>query len=556
MAIKMNVLSISIKFTGVLLFVLQMACGTESSIINSPPSSVSISAELEEVNPSFTYTFNGSAKDREFDELTYTWTFSGSSDRKSGKEITQSFEKNKNFTVILTVSDGKEEAADSIEINTTVSSVSVDPGTRFQKVEGFGGFGAAKPWWTSPPFFDQDFVQQVTGDLGLTILRDNIPSGFEFENDNDDPFDLNLDGFNLTEDKPEQDGPLADHFEYLIAMKEAGVEKFITSIWSPPAWMKECNCVRGEESDAPDPNETDHKLDSTNYQEFAEYCVAYVKVLKEQTGIDLYALSVQNEPAFVQTFASSVYSPEELAEVIKIVGNRFEEEGIDTKLFFPEDVVFFSRIKGFIDAVIEDDSARTFSDIIAIHNYNTDGVSPGDNGPTNWAQTDEIARQYSHQVWMTETSGFEANWEGAMTYAQSMYNALKFGKTNAWVFWSLSSSDPKFSLISDGTPNPVYHISKQFYRFVRPGAVQVKSESDDSDLLVLAYNHPEQQTETIILINLATVGKAVNISSGVSTSSFQQITSSEEMKTEEVGSVHTGDDILLPAQSITTLSNQ
>jgi len=542
--------------TSIYFVVLVMACGTESTVENTPPSSVSISAELEEVNPSFTYLFSGSAKDREFDELTYTWTFTGSSEQKSGKEVTHSFEKNKNFVVTLTVSDGKQEATDSIEINTTVSTVSIDPATTFQTIEGFGGFGAGKPWWTSPPFFDQDFVQQVTEDLGLTILRDNIPTGFEFENDNDDPFELNLDGFNLNEDKPEQDGPLADHFEYLIAMKEAGVEKFITSIWSPPAWMKECNCVRGEESDAPDPNETDHKLDPDNYQEFAEYCVAYIKVLKEQTGIDLYALSVQNEPAFKQTFASSVYSSEELAEVIKIVGKRFEEEGIDTKLFFPEDVVFFPRIKGFIDAVIEDDSARAFSDIIAIHNYNTDGVSPGDNGPTNWAQTDEIAREYGHHVWMTETSGFEANWEGAMTYAQSMYNALKFGKVNAWVFWSLSSSDPKFALISEGTPNPVYHVSKQFYRFVRPGAVQVQSESDNSDILVLAYKHPEQQSETIILVNLATIGKAVSISSGVSASNFQQITSSEEMKTEEVGSVNSGDTVLLPAQSITTLSTQ
>lgn len=537
--------------SSILLVLFLLACGTEGAD-NVPPSSVSLKTELVEVNP-FTFSFTASAIDGNFDPLTYTWDFGEGTVREGREKETFTYEENQEYTVTVTVSDGNGgQASTSQQISTMVHDITIDPSTTLQTIEGFGGFGAQKPWWKNPPFYDQAFVDRLINDLGLTILRDNIPTGFEYQNDNDDPYTLNLDGFNLYDDKPEQDGPLGDHFDYLRAMRQAGVEKFITSIWSPPAWMKQCNCVRGEEAAAPDPSNTDHKLDPRYYQEFAEYCVAYIKVLKQETGIDLYALSLQNEPAFVQSYASSVYSPEALRDVIKVVGKRFEEEGIGTKIFAPEDVAYFPRVKEYLVAIENDDSARAYTDILAIHNYKTDGVNPGDQGPSNWAETYGIAQANSQQVWMTETSGFEDTWDGAMNLSQSIYNALKYGKINAWVFWSLSSPDPQYSLISDGDPNPVYYVSKHFYRYIRPGAVQLQSSSDNDDILVLAYRHPSGGTETVILINLSESGKAVKISSNDFPSILQGLRSSESEQSKVTGEINTQNILLLPGRTITT----
>jgi hypothetical protein len=36
-----------------------------------------------------------------------------------------------------------------------------------------------------------------------------------------------------------------------------------------------------------------------DYQKYADYLCSYVTTLKSQTGIDLYALSIQNEPDYV-----------------------------------------------------------------------------------------------------------------------------------------------------------------------------------------------------------------------------------------------------------------
>lgn len=40
--------------------------------------------------------------------------------------------------------------------------------------------------------------------------------------------------------------------------------------------------------------------------EFAKMCVAYIKIIKQQTGIDIYALSIQNEPGFA-SFIHNVF---------------------------------------------------------------------------------------------------------------------------------------------------------------------------------------------------------------------------------------------------------
>lgn len=527
----------------------------------TPPVIDQLTAELAQTDAQ-TFTFTVEARDNEIEsnELSFTWDFGEGTVREGSNSETFSYEANQTATVKVTVEDNSKNATtESLSISTHDLNGTLDPGSTLQTIEGFGGFGAAKVYWADPPLFnDPEFVDLVVNDLGLTILRDNIPTGFEFENDNNNPDDLDLSAFNLNENVEDQDAPLGTHFEYLTAMREAGVDKFITSVWSPPAWMKECNCVNAEEAGAPDASETDHKLKRENYEEFAEYCVAYINVLKENTGIDLYAISLQNEPAFKQPFASSVYNPDDLRDLIKVVGKRFEDEGIDTKIFAPEDVKFFQRIKKYLDAIVEDDSARSFVDIFAIHNYSTDGVTPGKQGPDNWISTREIADENQKQVWMTETSGFEADWDGALKYAQSIYNAVKFGEANAWVYWSLASTDPKFRLIEEGTnlKTLFYHISKHYYKYIRPGAHQISSNTSNNDVLILGFRHPDNNTDTIIMINNSNEWKPIELQQGSKPTVYEGMRSTETEQDLSIGEVDISGPVLLPSKSITTLYAQ
>ena len=167
------------------------------------------------------------------------------------------------------------------------------------------------------------FVDDLINDLGLTILRDNLPLDFEYTNDNGDPYVTDLSKFHVDGQTPGYGQPLRTHIQYLKDMKAAGLNKLIMSVWSPMPWMKNNNSLtNGTNQNAappynPTPTSADNQLRTDMYQEFAEMCVAYIKIIKQETGIDLYALSVQNEPRFSQSYESCVYNGEALRDLDK-----------------------------------------------------------------------------------------------------------------------------------------------------------------------------------------------------------------------------------------------
>jgi O-glycosyl hydrolase len=126
------------------------------------------------------------------------------------------------------VSDGKASpVVASTSVNTTVAQVTIDASKKYQTMEGFGGFGAQDVYWSNGPFTIARFVDDLINDLGLAILRDNIPTDFEDVNDDSDPNSTVLSNFHY--------GSFNDHIQYLKDMKAAGLKKLIISCWSAPA---------------------------------------------------------------------------------------------------------------------------------------------------------------------------------------------------------------------------------------------------------------------------------------------------------------------------------
>ena len=404
------------------------------------------------------------------------------------------------------------------------ATVDVDEGTRIQGMEGFGGFGPRKVWWDAPPFYDSDWINLMLQDWGLTILRDHIPENFMLA-----PGSVNID-----QSTPGVDGKLGDHLPYLRDMGRAGLPKLITSIWSPPAWMKTNGTITNGGA-----------LRSEDYPAFADYCVRYVRTVAEKTGVDVYGLSVQNEPAFEEPYASCVYTPAQLTEVVKAVGARFRAEGISTRLFVPEDVEMPDRIGSYINAVCGDPEARADIGFLAIHGYSFNGVTPGSSTVSDWQATASLAAACGKPLWLTETSGYSKDWKGALELAQAIYVAIQYGHVSAWVYW--------YSNEIVGTSQ--YDVSKNYYRFVRPGAVHVDSRSDNPDVLALAFRHDGESTVTVLLINKADAGKTVtlHVTGGPVPSRFRAFRSSAGEHCDEVAPVGAGDAIALPASSVTTL---
>ncbi|HEX8546297.1 MAG TPA: T9SS type A sorting domain-containing protein [Cytophagaceae bacterium] len=490
----------------------------------------------------------------------------------------------------------------------------IDKKIKYQTIEGFGGFGAREvPWNDGGPLYTDQYIDKVINDLGLTISRTQVPTTFEMQNDNNDPFVTDLSKYNVDKSPDEVFGagngackgehrPLNSQTPWMSAMndkaKAAGEPiKFIASIWSPPYWMKYVRCYFGADpiwnklvvSEIASAEEVKDRKD-----EFAEYCVAFIKKVKEMTkssanpnGIDLYAISLQNEPKFAQAgFSSATYSYAELANIIKHVGLRFDKEGIKTKIFWPEDIGDLADFRRYINAVELNPEITPHADFAAVHAYNANGTIAGSANIALWDGMYRSATRYRPiQFWQTETSGYykvselkdaegklirepKILWGGGMNLATTMYVGLKYGKLSAWLYWSIGNSsnlNDGYQFFYNDQPNVNYIASKHFYRYIRPGAVQIDSKVSDLDVLPVAFQHDEKETMSMVIINQDSVNsKSIKLTFPAGTlppASFKRYVSQsaslmDPMPTEknvDKGTVSSTETISLPPNSITTL---
>lgn len=535
--------------------------GTTNKKPNARPL-VTLKAELVSASP-YTFRFTAEASDADNDPLTYTWAFGEGTIKKGGTTETFSYEDNKEFIISISVTDNKTTPAEaSTQIDTKLVSVEVDNNKKYQTIEGFGGFGAMNNYWTSGPFTSPAFVNTLINDLGLSILRDDIPSNFEIVNDNADPMVTELSKFNLNNNTAGIDGKLADHLGYLKDMHAAGLEKLIVSIWSAPPWMKTNNRVNnGTSQNAappynPNPTSADNQLRTDMYEEFSEMCIAYVRVIKQETGIDLYALSIQNEPRFSQFYASCVYNGAALRDLIKVVGKRFKDAGLSTKLFLPEDIGWLGGVESMIKPTLDDPQARQYVDIVAVHGYDLDGVTANSPNAQTWQTMYQWGAVYGKPLWMTETSGFSNDWSGAMALSKAMYTALQHGNISAWLYWTLSTGTlDGYSLMSSaGEKSKRYYVSKNFYRYVRPGAVRIMAQAaPEAKVYPLGFKHDQQNSTTLVLINDNDKPKAIKLTGTGLPVKWQHFTTSASLNCAESGEVSTDTRILLPPNSVNTL---
>lgn len=422
-------------------------------------------------------------------------------------------------------------------------TISIDLTTEHQVIEGFGGFGPKKVWWDAGPWHDQGYLDLIVDDLGSSIVRTQLYWDGEQQNDDGDPNHFEWSGFDF--------GPGSDNgkqFDFIRDLHAKGSVKLIASVWTPPIWMKQnpddslavfCNGQCGG------------SLNPAYREEFAEYMAAYVITLQQETSVELYALSIQNELIFANPFESCVYSADEYAALLKVVGARFQAEGLPTKLFGPEHMGDhgWNESTNLYARVLDDPDAAQYLHAYAVHGY-LNGVDADYGSAEGWTQMDQRTRAAGKQLWMTETSngGNETSWDGAWDMALGLHLALRFGKINAWVYWYYADN-----IVTDNQPLPLFHYFKGWYKYVRPGYVQVQSDSDESDILVTAFKRGESLTAVLINNGDGEHTAALDVSGGTLPASFEVYRASQA----DGGFVSIGNtsqnSFVLPAKSFTTL---
>ncbi len=427
--------------------------------------------------------------------------------------------------------------------NTNYPKVNIDYSTTYQTIEGMGGFGPKKVWWSDPPFYDQQYLDMIIDSLGVTMVRTQLYWDFEESNDNDDPNVINWDGFNFDENSNN-----GKQLAFMQDLDNRGVKQ-IATVWTPPIWMK----LEPDNSLAHFCNgQCGGYLNPDLYEEFAEYLVAYIQMLKNEIDLDLYAISLQNELSFANRFESCIYTPEQFAELLKVVGQRFENDGITTKIFGPEHMGNYSGNLAFFNEVFDDPEAEPYIDAWAVHGYQ-DGVTHDYGDAPGWSNMYDKCNEYGKSLWMTETGTSGNTWsENGMPAAEAIFLALKYGKVSAWVWWYIRDE-----LMNIGeTTLPSFYASMQYFRFLRPGALQIESNiKKNENVLVTAYHHPITDTTAVILLNIGDEEKTVRVRGTNAPVKYRHYVSSMAYNFEQMTLIENG-VVTLPAKSITTLVSE
>jgi glucuronoarabinoxylan endo-1,4-beta-xylanase len=132
--------------------------------------------------------------------------------------------------------------------------------------------------------------------------------------------------------------------------------KVWASTWSPPAAWKDNNST----------TDGGHLL-MAHYDDWATVLAGFASAM-QRYGVALYGISPQNEPDYTAPWNSCLYSSDQIVAFIKVLGPKLAALNPRPKLIAPE-ASNWGSLWGYGDAILQDATASSFTDIIATHDY-------------------------------------------------------------------------------------------------------------------------------------------------------------------------------------------
>ncbi|MCL2732546.1 MAG: glucan endo-1,6-beta-glucosidase, partial [Actinomycetia bacterium] len=201
-------------------------------------------------------------------------------------------------SVWVTTADGTEHLQQQAPVAfhpgaSDLTTITVDPGQRYQSIDGFGGAltDSSAAVLGSLPAADRDAAMRQLFDprqgIGVSFLRQPVgssdftasPTHYTYDDMPAGQTDFGLEHFSIAHDE-QQILPLLRQAERLNPQLTV-----MATPWSPPAWMKDSDSLVGGHL----------KDDPKIYQAYARYLVKFVQAYAA-AGVPVDYLTVQNEP--------------------------------------------------------------------------------------------------------------------------------------------------------------------------------------------------------------------------------------------------------------------
>ncbi len=360
--------------------------------------------------------------------------------------------------------------------------LAIDESTRYQTIDGWGvSLTGASSWLLSQQLSvekREEVMESLFGPtgIGLSMLRQTLgASDFNLAtySYNDGEEDPELTRFSI---EPDRDFILPRVKDALAVNPQI---KVMASPWSPPGWMKSSgNLIGGT-------------LLNEHYQANADYFVKFIEAY-EAEGVPIYAVTPQNEPGYSPAHYPGMILTKN--QQIKFIGDylgpTFRDAGLERVKIICHD----HNYDGLdIPQAIMASSAYEYVAGSGFHHYG---------GPIQAMST--LNSQFPEKgIWFTE-GGFgewndhfdnivhemieiPRNWAKAII----LWNAALDQKNGPSVIGEDNPNEGMLLIRSD-RQNDVSYNGQYFYlghlsKFVRPGAVRVKSPSFIGDLESVAF---------------------------------------------------------------------
>lgn len=421
----------------------------------------------------------------------------------------------------------------------TSFTITVNPGNTHQQMVGFGG---ALTWysnWMTTSSKKTEIADLIFNDLGIDIIRfkswyypDGYPAVTSTDVMSDDNSKIHWDATNEL---------------YTLAKDRNPDVKILLSSWGPPAGLKSNNSSR---------EGTLKKTDGNfMYDEFATYWEQTLDHLPFNPDY----ISIQNEPTYINSgwttcdwsYVETATLPDYTLAFDK-VHDLIKDRTNPPVMIGPEsqDIPTFG---GFANIL----KNKAHCGLLAYHPYNINATTSGEQ---IIASLKSIGSFTEKPNIMTEYSD-AFNW---FATAQFIQNTLLHANSSGYIYWKLVWAQPAagvenaamVSITSGGayTVTPFYYVMKHFAKHIDAGYQRVDASTTNANLLISAFKNPTNNKITVIVINKGVGQVSMDFEvTGKSITTVEAYQSKEANYYKEVENITASDEVVFPAQSVTTV---
>jgi glucosylceramidase len=372
--------------------------------------------------------------------------------------------------------------------------VRVALGTAYQTMAGFGGCFNELGWVALGKASEADRQQVLSalfGDAGCAFTLARLPIGAsDFARDgyslDDTPGDLTLTNFSIARDEK----CLIPFVKAAMAVRPA--LQCWASPWSPPAWMKtSTNYSKGS-----------LQWEPAILRSYATYLARWIEAYRA-TGINLYAITPQNEPNIQSAYPTCLWTGAQLREFIAdYLGPTLRDQKTNVELWLGlngDPINNGDNVNDRLVTVLEDPKASAFITGIAFQYDSRTQI-----GSAHALYPDKKLMQSE-----TECNSGDNSWADAQRLYGLMKRYIENG-AGSYFAWNMVLDDTGMSTwkwrqnalitVNQGTGkvtfNGEYYVLRHFSQYVKPGAKRVLTTGVWSDQI--AFVNPDGSTVIVV----------------------------------------------------------